>query len=368
MIIKLLFAPTTCSRGCGGGGGGMMITIAWSSATSSRSINCFTIRSSWMSSSRSNSAAVAKQLQWRYHHRRWLSSYSDSSATTSTATGPSGNKSSSPLLQNMAYIAVGSNMGDRFRNIHQALELLSSPSSDIHQVLDLLPYKPSSEEELEDNDDQIELQVTRTSFLYETQPMYFVDQPPFLNGAIQVYTNLSPLQLLNKCKLVEQILGREDSAVPMKGPRPIDLDLLLYYDNYKNNNITSPASIQHEDHELKIPHPGMAEREFVLQPMVELDPYAIIPDDSNNNTTILEALQELKKEEQQLNNEENACVRVLPLPRNRVLTFGRHQTIIMGILNVTPDSFSDGGKVCVAITICILYFKLFIKRACVTEN
>lgn len=354
MITKLLFGPTTCSRGCGGGGGGgMMITMAWSSATSSRSIRCFTIRSTWMSS-KSNAAAVAQQqLQWRYHHRRWFSSYSDND-----------NKSSSPLLQNMAYIAVGSNMGDRFRNIHQALELLSSPSSDIHRVLDLLPSKPSSEEELEDNDDQIEVQVTRTSFLYETQPMYFVDQPPFLNGAIQIFTNLSPLQLLRKCKLVEQILGREDTVVPMKGPRPIDLDLLLYYDNYKNSN--SPISIQHGDHELIIPHPRMAEREFVLQPMVELDPFAIIPDDNNNNTTVLEALQEVKKEQEQLDKEENACVRVLPLPRNRVLTFGRYQTIIMGILNVTPDSFSDGGKVCVAF--CILYFKLFIQRVHVTEN
>jgi 2-amino-4-hydroxy-6-hydroxymethyldihydropteridine diphosphokinase len=235
-------------------------------------------------------------------------------------------------------------MGDRFRNIHQAMKLLSAPSSAIHQALDRLP-SPTIEEDDDDADDQIEIHITRTSFLYETQPMYFADQPPFLNGAVQIYTSLSPVQLLHKCKLVERLLGRDDTVTPMKGPRPIDLDILLYYENHTNNKLTSSTSIHFETHELHIPHPDMAEREFVLQPMVELDPYAIIPYYNNGSKTILEALLELKKEDQQIDNEENACVRVLPLPRNRVLKFGRYKTIIMGILNVTPDSFSDGGKV-----------------------
>lgn len=324
MICKILFRTSTR---------GMMVTTAWSNDASTTS--------RWLGRSTYSVITVGKQ-NCMYRRRRCFSSFS----SENTKDGISRDSSrEDALLLNMAYISVGSNMGDRFRNIHQAMKLLSSPSSMIHQALDRLPSPPSIEEAEEEDDDQIEIQVTRTSFLYETQPMYFVDQPPFLNGAVQIYTNLSPVQLLHKCKLVERLLGRDDTVAPIKGPRPIDLDILLYYENYANNNLTSPTSIHVDNHELHIPHPDMAEREFVLQPMVELDPYAIIPYYNSGSKTILEALLELKKEDEQIDNEESACVRVLPLPRNRVLKFGRYQTVIMGILNVTPDSFSDGGKV-----------------------
>jgi dihydroneopterin aldolase/2-amino-4-hydroxy-6-hydroxymethyldihydropteridine diphosphokinase/dihydropteroate synthase len=324
MICEILFGSTR----------GMMVTTMWP--------NGVRTTSRWMGRLRYSVLTVGKQ-NCKYHRRRWFSSSSSDCAEVGAGRSSSRDASKS-LLQNMAYISVGSNMGDRFRNIHQAMKLLSSPSSVMHQALDRLP-SPSIEEDDDDEDEQIEIQITRTSFLYETQPMYFADQPPFLNGAVQIYTSLSPVQLLHKCKLVERLLGRDDTVTPIKGPRPIDLDILLYYENHTNGNLTSSTSIQFENHELHIPHPDIAEREFVLQPMVELDPYAIIPYYNNGNKTILEALRELKREDQQIDNEENACVRVLPLPRNRVLKFGRYQTIIMGILNVTPDSFSDGGKV-----------------------
>ena len=109
------------------------------------------------------------------------------------------------------------------------------------------------------------------------------NQPDFLNGAVEIETHLTPSQLLVKLKQVESDLGRDlsDNAI-RNGPRPIDLDILLF-DGYElqnddgtpadtiSDNTLSPSGLVMQTTSLEIPHRGMAEREFVLAPLVDLD-------------------------------------------------------------------------------------------------
>ncbi|MFF2484482.1 2-amino-4-hydroxy-6-hydroxymethyldihydropteridine diphosphokinase [Paenibacillus sp. NPDC058071] len=133
----------------------------------------------------------------------------------------------SPLdRRSVAYIALGSNMGDREELLRQAVERLNE--------------RPG-------------IEVLRLSGLYETDPVGYTDQPAFLNMVIAVQTSLSPLELLRLQLEVEQILGRVRDI--RWGPRTIDLDLLLYED------------ISMDDEELTLPHPRMMERAFVLVPL-----------------------------------------------------------------------------------------------------
>ena len=99
------------------------------------------------------------------------------------------------------------------------------------------------------------IRVTKTSSLWETDAMYLVDQDKFINGACEVETDLEPLALLDELQSIEKHLGREKTVD--KGPRNIDLDILLYHNQ----------KIQHE--RLWIPHAGILEREFVLRPLAE---------------------------------------------------------------------------------------------------
>ncbi|KAL2190176.1 HPPK-domain-containing protein [Thermothelomyces heterothallicus CBS 203.75] len=126
-----------------------------------------------------------------------------------------------------AYIALGSNMGDRIGWIEKACNEMDARG----------------------------IRVKRTSSLWETEPMYVLDQDRFVNGACEVETTLEPLELLDALQDIEKSLGRK--KLIDKGPRNIDLDILLY-DN-----------IQFDHERLKIPHVGIAEREFVLRPLAE---------------------------------------------------------------------------------------------------
>ena len=135
-----------------------------------------------------------------------------------------------------AYIGLGSNLGERESMIRQALEALS-----------LLP----------------ETDLVRASSLYDTEPVGDVDQPNFLNAVAQVETDLSASQLLWNLQLIEKRLGRERTR--RWGPRVIDLDLLLYGDEII------------EDDALRVPHPELTRRAFVLVPLVELDPMLVHP-------------------------------------------------------------------------------------------
>jgi 2-amino-4-hydroxy-6-hydroxymethyldihydropteridine diphosphokinase len=129
-----------------------------------------------------------------------------------------------------AYLGLGSNLGDRLKNLQDASELLDT---------------------LDDG-----VRVIRSSNIYETEPWGLADQPKFLNCVLEVTTTVSPERLLVLAKQVEQTLGREWS--PRYGPRLIDVDVLLYGD------------ITMDTPDLQIPHPRMEQRAFVLAPLAEL--------------------------------------------------------------------------------------------------
>ncbi|KAL2148486.1 hypothetical protein VTH82DRAFT_2040 [Thermothelomyces myriococcoides] len=196
-----------------------------------------------------------------------------------------------------AYISLGSNMGDRIGWIEKACNEMDARG----------------------------IGVKRTSSLWETEPMYVLDQDRFVNGACEVETTLEPLELLDALQDIEKALGRK--KIIDKGPRNIDLDILLY-DN-----------IQFDHERLKIPHPGIAEREFVLRPLAELIPDKPIDPTRPWRLTIdyLNALPPSK----------TPLTTMTPLssqhPPIQALNPAR-KTHIMAILNVTPDSFSDGGQ------------------------
>lgn len=229
------------------------------------------------------------------------------------------------------YLAVGSNLGDRFANIRKALQLLLRNDHDEDRALAPTPL----------------LRLVRTSFLLETAPMYVTDQPAFLNGAVAMETNLSPLELLRRIKDAEARLGRDLFTATRNGPRPVDLDILSY-----ETIITAVGNVDDDDDddemlvmdtpELTVPHPRIQERDFVLIPLIEVAGRDMsLP---GINGTLGDALTRLRSTTTTTLTQEEAqpsAVRVVPLPRARMLYF--NETIIMGILNATPDSFSDGG-------------------------
>ena len=137
----------------------------------------------------------------------------------------------------LAYIGLGSNLGDRDATIRRALELLEADG---------------------------EIEVAATSSLRETDPVGYEAQPRFLNGAAALRTDLSPRELLERMFAVERELGRTRSGQRF-GPRTIDLDLLLY----GQESIDEPG--------VRIPHPRLHERRFVLEPLAELDGELQVP-------------------------------------------------------------------------------------------
>lgn len=134
-------------------------------------------------------------------------------------------------------VAFGSNLGEREVNIAQAVQQL---------------------EKL--------MIVERVSDCYETAPMYVEDQPSFLNGVVSGLTELGPLALVKGLKMIEQEVGR--MARIKNGPREIDLDLVLYGSLVLSSKTAMPVYV---------PHPRLGERRFVLEPLVELQADAFIP-------------------------------------------------------------------------------------------
>ena len=137
-----------------------------------------------------------------------------------------------------AYVGLGGNLGDRRSYLEGALELLRADTG---------------------------IRVAAVSSFRETDPVGYVDQPRFLNAVAAVETELPPRELLERLLAVERALGRERTG-PRYGPRAIDLDLLLYGDEV----IDEPG--------LVVPHPRLAERAFVLEPLAELAPELALPD------------------------------------------------------------------------------------------
>jgi 2-amino-4-hydroxy-6-hydroxymethyldihydropteridine diphosphokinase len=132
------------------------------------------------------------------------------------------------------YIALGSNLGDRRQNLTQALRLMP-------------PL----------------VRVNAISALYESAPQPPAPPPSYLNAACRVTTELAPQQLLDHLKAIETRLGREPA--PRWAPRIIDLDIVLYY------------GLIVDEPDLKIPHPRLIERNFVLQPLLDIDPDLVHP-------------------------------------------------------------------------------------------
>jgi 2-amino-4-hydroxy-6-hydroxymethyldihydropteridine diphosphokinase len=130
----------------------------------------------------------------------------------------------------ITYIALGSNVGDREEHLRTAREQIESA----------------------------DLRVLRASSIYETAPRDVEDQPWFFNQVLECETDLFPRQLLERLQKIEREMGRKRRME--KGPREIDLDILLYGDAV----VKAP--------ELEIPHPRMWERRFVLEPLAELAP------------------------------------------------------------------------------------------------
>lgn len=104
------------------------------------------------------------------------------------------------------------------------------------------------------------LRDKRLSSLYRTAPRYYADQPPFLNAVAYGITDLEPIELLRAVQAVEAEQGRDRGREISKGPRTLDIDILLYGD----------AVIDLPD--LLVPHPGLPERLFALVPLLELAP------------------------------------------------------------------------------------------------
>jgi 2-amino-4-hydroxy-6-hydroxymethyldihydropteridine diphosphokinase len=128
------------------------------------------------------------------------------------------------------YLSLGSNLGDREANLRQARERFNAS----------------------------ELHLLRESSIYETEPRDVPDQPWFLNQVVEVETSLLARELLQRLQSIESEMGRRRTAP--KGPRLIDLDILLA----GNAVVNTP--------DLEIPHPRLAERRFVLEPLAELSP------------------------------------------------------------------------------------------------
>jgi 2-amino-4-hydroxy-6-hydroxymethyldihydropteridine diphosphokinase len=143
-------------------------------------------------------------------------------------------------VKKLAAIALGSNLesrfGDREANLWEAVERVRELG-----------------------------EVKAVSSAYETEPVGYVDQPSFLNAALLLETSLEPTELMRALLEVEQAMGRERAGAVVKGPRVIDLDLLLYGKVVMNTT------------ELTLPHPAMMERRFVLEPLAEIAPELVHP-------------------------------------------------------------------------------------------
>jgi 2-amino-4-hydroxy-6-hydroxymethyldihydropteridine diphosphokinase len=132
----------------------------------------------------------------------------------------------------VAYIGIGSNVGDRTAFVRRAVaELAAHP----------------------------DIEVEATSSLYETSPIGGPPQRSFINVVVRVATHLDARGLFESCQAVERRLGREPSEIRW-GPRVVDLDILLY----------DQDKIGETD--LEVPHPRLRERRFVLVPLLEIDP------------------------------------------------------------------------------------------------
>jgi 2-amino-4-hydroxy-6-hydroxymethyldihydropteridine diphosphokinase len=158
-----------------------------------------------------------------------------------------------PETLHTAAIALGSNLSSPF----------GDPSDNLHEALRRLRALGT---------------VSALSSFHTTDPVGYLDQPCFVNAAALLETTLSPLDLLHGLLAIEHAMGRDRANAPPKGPRVIDLDLLLYADEVMDTE------------ELILPHPAMHERSFVLEPLSEIAPRWIHPTLHRDISSLLAAL------------------------------------------------------------------------------
>jgi 2-amino-4-hydroxy-6-hydroxymethyldihydropteridine diphosphokinase len=148
-------------------------------------------------------------------------------------------------MRSLAAIACGSNLestfGDREANLQEAIRLIRALG-----------------------------EIKAVSSFYDTEPVGFLAQPRFLNGALLLETDVEPVVLLRELLAVERAMGRERVGAVAKGPRVIDLDLLLYANREWGDVVMKTE-------ELTLPHPAMQERRFVLEPLKEIAPEWVHP-------------------------------------------------------------------------------------------
>ncbi|MCA9273909.1 MAG: 2-amino-4-hydroxy-6-hydroxymethyldihydropteridine diphosphokinase [Phycisphaerales bacterium] len=154
-----------------------------------------------------------------------------------------------------AYIALGSNLGDRRQTLDNAVRAIDA----LRSIL-----------------------VIARSSLIETDPVGPIEQGKYLNGVIRIETDLTARELLSELLRIEASLGRDRSSAERWGPRTVDLDLLIFGDA----QIDEPG--------LRVPHPRIAERRFVLEPLYEISPNLIVP---GIDRSVRELLAEMKGEE-----------------------------------------------------------------------
>ncbi len=187
------------------------------------------------------------------------------------------------------YIGAGTNQGDRLENLAFAAQML-----------------------------QPTVKIRRVSPIYQTEPWGYTDQPDFLNLVFEAETTLPPMDLLAFLKSIERRMGRQENF--RYGPRIIDLDILLYGEQVL------------ETETLTIPHLQLHNRLFVLKPLVDLIPEKVHPLLNKPLAVLLESAPTERLEK-------------LSQPFNGARTIFRwgHKSYLMGIINLTRDSFSKDG-------------------------
>ncbi|EME27177.1 Folic acid synthesis protein fol1 [Galdieria sulphuraria] len=197
-------------------------------------------------------------------------------------------------LEERVFIALGSNLGDKSACLFGALQKLREIAK-----------------------------VIATSFLYKTSPMYVENQPSFYNAVCEIRTEREPLDLLHQLQDIESSFGRVRRG-ERYGPRSLDLDVLIFGNRIINTE------------ELIVPHPRLAERDFVLFPLRDIDRNLPLA----TGETVEQACERVSAVAKDM---KRLCPRRVVSCGNKEFLWGE-KTYTMGILNVTPDSFSDGGK------------------------
>ncbi|MFZ1474007.1 MAG: 2-amino-4-hydroxy-6-hydroxymethyldihydropteridine diphosphokinase, partial [Anaerolineae bacterium] len=201
------------------------------------------------------------------------------------------------------FLALGSNLGERRANLVQAIQRLGQA-----------------------------VQIGALSNVYETPPWGVTDQPAFYNLALAGVTSLTPSALLTFAKQIEQDMGRQPAV--RNGPRLIDIDLLLY-DN-----------LVYASEALVLPHPRLHERAFVLGPLAEIAPHVVHP---VIGTTMQRLLGQVNRDHIVPIGPIDLATQAAPFnpfawrPAQTAPFAWGTRTYVMGIINVTPDSFSGDG-------------------------